>query len=73
MGADGESLDSQLVIDAFIVAAGSTKKAASLSGVDELAVTVRRLISDKKYGELVDFDDHLNIDTRLDWTNPSFN
>ena len=73
MGADGESLDSNLVIDAFAVTAGSTKKTATLCGVEGLAGTVSKLISEKKYCELVDFDDHLNIDTRLDWTNPSFN
>jgi hypothetical protein len=30
------------------------------------------LIRDKKYSEIVDFDDHLNEDLALDWTNPTF-
>lgn len=61
-----------LIVDGFVVSAGQTKK-AKLELVDsDKSAQLRSLLRERKYAEVVDFDEHFNEDVALDWTNPSF-
>ena len=60
-----------LIVDSFIISNSSNPKRAKMQSINKAKV-LNELLSNRKYREIVDFDDHFNEDVALDWTNPSF-
>ena len=65
--------DENLIIQAFTMGPGSTyKKTPKFEHPGFDSTTVQSIIKRRSYTKIVDFDEHLNDDLALDWTNHAF-
>lgn len=59
------------MVNGFIVTPGSTRK-VKFEHLGFNSSTIQRLLQDNVYRKIVDFDEHLNEDVSLDWSNQEF-